>query len=164
MTRSGAEAQRYVDEYLEHHHVMMLATSGDEGSLWVCSLYYVYAARRLLFLSRPDSRHALEIGAGSSVAFAVTETDQKPPASAHGVQGTGLARPAKPAEMPWFLEHYGARFPSYVAQLRPPPEALAAEQATGTEASRAYVVLPDLAKLVDKRYSAEPVVISLPAD
>jgi len=45
-----------IADYLAGHHVMTLATQGDDGP-WAAAVFYANDGDRLLFLSSPNSRH-----------------------------------------------------------------------------------------------------------
>ena len=58
--------------YLQHHHVMTLATHGAEGP-WAAAVFYVNDGTDLYFLSAPTTRHARNIEADPRVAATVNE-------------------------------------------------------------------------------------------
>ncbi|NMG15764.1 pyridoxamine 5'-phosphate oxidase family protein [Aromatoleum bremense] len=58
--------------YLEHHHVMTLATQGPEGP-WAAAVFYVNDGADLYFLSAPSTRHARNLERDPRVAATVQE-------------------------------------------------------------------------------------------
>lgn len=79
---SEAPLRDRIGVYLRAHHTMTLATvgSGPEGAAeaHAASVFYAVDGRlRLVFLSKPSSRHGAHIVAGSRVAATVTEESQE---------------------------------------------------------------------------------------
>lgn len=155
----SATVRDYVENYFATHHVAMIATVGAIGEPWICSVYYTYARGRLLFVSRSDTLHSSHIGTGCNIAFAVTDTAQMPPASAHGLQGRGFARPALIREYPLFVRYYARMFPKYAGNMTS-PRALRASLSLAAE-TRPYVVVPNMIKLTDKRFCEAPTILEL---
>lgn len=58
--------------YLQHHHVMTLATQGAEGP-WAAAVFYVNDGANLYFLSAPSTRHARNLERDPRVAATVQE-------------------------------------------------------------------------------------------
>lgn len=157
MTSDTTAALRYIADYLRAHYITIIATKSQTGSLWICSVYYAYIDGTLLFASRPSTRHARDIGEGQAVAFAVTDTNQDPTVSAHGVQATGIARPAVWSEYGAFVRYYALRFPKYALEMTS-AESIAASLHSETSL-HPYVLIPNKIKLVDKRFGENPVTL-----
>lgn len=73
--------------YLHDHHVMTLATHGDEG-VWAAAVFYVNDGFTLYFLSAPSSRHTINLLHDPRVAVTVQE-DYADWRDVKGVQAEG---------------------------------------------------------------------------
>jgi uncharacterized protein len=151
------DARKYIGDYIGARHVMMLSTVDGDFKPWICTVYYVFVNEQLLFVSRPASRHARDVASGANVAFAITDTEQSPAISAHGIQGSGFARPALAREYPGFIRNYVRQFPKYGDEMRTLKLLRASLQ--NATSSRPYVVEIHSVKLTDKRFRQEPVTL-----
>lgn len=120
--------------YLRAHHTMTLATAagGPDGDpeVHAATLFYAVDSRlRLVFVSRPTSRHGAHIVGGSRVAATVTEESQEWQ-EIQGVQLWGGAEMLSGAAHVGGMAVYLRRFP-FVRDLLAQPglAALAAELA-----------------------------------
>jgi uncharacterized protein YhbP (UPF0306 family) len=155
----NATAIEYIRGYLATSHVATIATVSPAHEPWIFSVYYVFVSERLLFVSKPDTKHSQHIGDGANIAFSVTDSNQRPPASAHGIQGLGFARPATYREYPMFVRYYAKMFPKYGDHMEN-AESLRASVAN-VKSARPYVLIPHMLKLTDKRFSMDPITIEL---
>jgi uncharacterized protein YhbP (UPF0306 family) len=120
--------------YLRAHHTMTLATAaaGPDGDpeAHAASVFYAVDSRvRLVFVSKPNSRHGTHIVAGSRVAVTVTEESQAWQ-EIQGVQLWGRAEMLSGAARVGGMAVYLRRFP-FVRDLLAQPRlaALATELA-----------------------------------
>lgn len=131
-------------EQLDDHHVLTLATSGPDGP-WAAAVFYAYEDLALYFLSSPDSRHALNIGAGAEVA-ATIQRDYDDWPGIRGLQLRGWAAPIGATNEAGARARYGARFPVVGLAAKAPA---AIVRALGK--ARWYVMRPRTAWLIDNR-------------
>lgn len=101
--------------YLRAHHTMTLATAagGPDGvpEAHAASVFYAVDSRlRLVFVSKPSSRHGAHIVAGSRVAATVTEESQEWQ-EIQGVQLWGRAEMLSGAARARGMAVYLRRFP-----------------------------------------------------
>lgn len=158
MSQESALPLEYVESYLRAHHVVVVSSiNSSSGELWSWPVYYVYVRGRLLFASNMTSRHVSDIGVRARVSFVVTETDQRPPISAHAIQAVGIARPATFKEYSLFVSHYAPTFAKYGSNML--SSVKMKNSLNDALATRPYVVEPVYAKLTDKRYRQEPVEV-----
>ncbi len=120
--------------YLRAHHTMTLATAatGQDGTpeAHAASVFYALDSRlRLVFVSKPTSRHGVHILGGSRVAATVTEESQEWQ-EIQGVQLWGRAEMLSGAARVGEMAVYLRRFP-FVRDLLAQPRlaALATELA-----------------------------------
>jgi uncharacterized protein YhbP (UPF0306 family) len=113
----GAQVQRY----LRDHHVMTLASHGDEG-VWAAALFYANDGFAIYFLSSPMSRHGLNLAKNPRVSAAVHENyaDWR---QIKGVQLEGLASVLAGDEEARARRLYGAKFP-LVGKLEQAPASI----------------------------------------
>lgn len=135
--------------YLRAHHTMTLATAtcGPEGDpeAHAASVFYAVDSRlRLVFVSKPTSRHGAQIVGGSRVAATVTEEAQEWQ-EIQGVQLWGRAEMLSGAARARGMALYLRRFP-FVRDLLAQPglAALAKELAV-------FRVIPEHFALTDNR-------------
>ncbi len=128
--------------FLESHHVLTLATSGEEGP-WAAAVFYASRGFTLWFLSAPTTRHARNLTARSRVAATVQE-DTADWRAVRGVQLEGTAQLLAGAEAEEARGIYGAKFPLVASGGGAPPEIAAA-----LERIRWYRLLPERLYLVD---------------
>jgi uncharacterized protein len=77
-------------DYLQHHHVMSLATTGPLG-LWAAAVFYANDSFELIFLSAAHSRHAQNMAAEPRVAATIQE-DYDDWRAIKGIQLEGVVR------------------------------------------------------------------------
>jgi uncharacterized protein YhbP (UPF0306 family) len=96
-------------EYLAAHHVMTLATQGDNGA-WAAAVFYAHDGFDLYFLSSPRSRHAGQILERPRAAAAIHEhyADWR---AIRGIQLEGDAALLTGAEREAAIATYKERFP-----------------------------------------------------
>ena len=105
---SGTLRQR-VQAYLAAHHVVTLATGGEEGP-WAAAVFYVHEAWALYFLSAPTSRHARNIAQSPRVSATIQE-DYSDWREIKGVQLEGIAIRLSGDEEERARRLYAAKFP-----------------------------------------------------
>jgi uncharacterized protein len=117
---SGALRQR-VQAYLAAHHVMTLATNGDEG-LWAAAVFYVHEGWALYFLSAPTSRHCRNIAQNPRVSATIQE-DYSDWREIKGVQLEGIATRLSGSEEQRVQNLYAAKF-AFLGNLADAPAAI----------------------------------------
>ena len=95
--------------YLESHHVMTLATSGEEGP-WAAAVFYVNDGFTLYFLSSPRSRHGGDLAADAHCAAAMHEDYPDWP-DIKGIQLEGSVRRLSGADRLAAIARYAKKFP-----------------------------------------------------
>jgi uncharacterized protein len=98
-----------VRSYLREHHVMTLASLGDEG-VWAAAVFYANDGFAMYFLSPPTSRHCRNLGGNPRVSAAIHEdyTDWR---EIKGVQLEGIASVLAGEEEQIARRIYAAKFP-----------------------------------------------------
>lgn len=139
---SGGELRGKVEAFLAEHHVMTLATRGEDG-LWAAAVFYVHDGLRLYFLSSPKSRHARNLAASPSIA-ATIQRDYDDWPGIRGIQLSGSARELAGGEETRARELYGRKF-AIVGKLAQAPAAIVEAFAK----VRWYEVVPDDLYLID---------------
>lgn len=104
-------------EYLQHHNVMTLATTGPEG-VWAAAVFYVNDGFTLYFLSSPASRHSRNIAARPGVALTIQE-DYKDWPEIKGIQLEGQAYQLAGTAQEVAIAHYQTKFPLIGPQAQP---------------------------------------------
>ena len=105
----GPAARELALAYLAQHHVLTLATHGDDGP-WAAAVFYASEAFTLFFLSSPRSRHAQHLAARPHAAGAIHEDNCAWPAI-KGVQFEGTVARLEGAEQEAAERCYLAKFP-----------------------------------------------------
>ena len=115
------ELRERVQNYLREHHVMTLASHGDEGA-WAAAVFYANDGLEIYFLSSPTSRHCRNFGTNPRVSAAVHEdyTDWR---HIKGVQMEGIACVLAGEEEEQARRLYGEKFP-IVGKLEQAPAAI----------------------------------------
>jgi len=126
--------------FLEAHHVLTLATAGEEGP-WAAAVFYASRGFNLWFLSSPSTRHARNLLASPRAAATVQE-DTADWRAVKGLQLEGVVRLLEGAEAEEARALLGARFP--VVAGGGPPEIAAALARVGW-----YQLTPERLHLVD---------------
>lgn len=101
--------QRRALDYLAAHHVVTLATQGDDGP-WAAAVFYAHDGFDLYFLSALTTRHARHMLIRPRVAAAIQENydDWR---AIRGIQLEGDAALLEGAERGAAIALYRARFP-----------------------------------------------------
>lgn len=94
---------------LSQHHVMTLATQGDEGP-WAAALFYVRDGDDLIFLSSPSSRHCRDLALQPRCA-ATIQSDAGDWRSIQGIQVEGEVAGLEGEERARAQRLYAERFP-----------------------------------------------------
>lgn len=118
MTRLPAD----VAAQLGRHHVMTLATVGEDGP-WAAAVFYAHDDARLYFLSSPSTRHARNLAQDARCAATVQHDVADWPAVL-GIQIEGRAQALDGDAARTAHEVYGRKFP-LVADLGRAPLAIA---------------------------------------
>jgi uncharacterized protein YhbP (UPF0306 family) len=98
-----------VQAYLAAHHVVTLATGGEEGP-WAAAVFYAHEAWALYFLSAPTSRHSRNIAHSPRVSATIQE-DYSDWREIKGVQLEGIATRLSGDEEERARGLYAAKFP-----------------------------------------------------
>ena len=98
-----------VQSYLREHHVMTLASQGDEG-VWAAAVFYANDGFATYFLSSPTSRHGRNL-VGNPRASAAVHEDYADWREIKGVQMEGSTSMLAGEEEEKARRLYGAKFP-----------------------------------------------------
>lgn len=111
-----------VRSYLREHHVMTLASHGDQG-VWAAALFYANDGFAIYFLSSPTSRHCRNLARNPRASATVHDnyTDWR---EIKGVQLEGIASVLAGEEEEQARRLYGAKFP-IVGKLAQAPASIA---------------------------------------
>jgi len=134
--------RRRVQAYLGAHHVMTLATAGDEGP-WAAAVFYVHQGWALYFLSAAASRHCRNIAHNPRVAATIQE-DYTQWRQIKGIQLEGSAARLSGEEQARAQDLYGAKFP-----LLRDAAGLPAEIAAALAKISWYRIAPERAWFID---------------
>lgn len=96
-------------QYLQEHHVITLATFGDEG-VWATAVFYVNIDTNIYFLSARHTRHSKNIATNPHVAGAIQE-DYSAWESIKGVQLEGHCTLITGQERDDAIAAYAQKFP-----------------------------------------------------
>jgi len=110
-----------VRRFLSEHHVMTLASHGDEGA-WAAAVFYASDGFAFYFLSSPTSRHCRNL-AGNPRASAAVHEDCADWKAIKGVQLEGMVSVLAGDEEETARCLYGAKFP-IVGKLAQAPAAI----------------------------------------
>lgn len=108
---------------LAQHHVMTLATQGDEGP-WAAAVFYVPVGDDLVFLSSPSSRHCRNLAQQPRCA-ATIQSEYEDWRAVQGIQMVGEVSELIGGERSFAQGLYAERFP-VVQPANAPPVLLAA--------------------------------------
>ena len=124
-------------EYLAAHHVMSLATQGEDGP-WAAAVFYAHDDFDLFFLSSRTSRHARHIMDRPGVAAAIHENygDWR---AIRGIQLEGEATILEGADREAAISRYKQRFP-FVATAGELAEAFARVSWFRLRPARLYLI------------------------
>ena len=98
-----------VAEFLTGHHVMTLATHGEQGP-WAAALFYASDGCSLIFLSSPNSRHCRNLALDARCAATIQE-DYSDWALIKGIQLEGRVSELQGQEESRARQIYGEKFP-----------------------------------------------------
>lgn len=129
-------------DYLRTHHVMTLATEGDQGP-WAAAVFYVSDGFTLYFLSAPSTRHCTGIARRARVAATIQEDHADWP-RIKGIQLEGVASELGGADADRARQLYGDKYP-IVGKLAQAPAAIVEALAK----IRWYRVVPDRLYFID---------------
>jgi uncharacterized protein YhbP (UPF0306 family) len=108
------DARRRVSDYLQAHHVMTLATVGDDGPD-AAAVFYVNRGLDFYFVSAPQSRHCRNAHLDPQVAVTIHE-DYPVWSAIKGVQLHGIVRPLESVEIDPARTLFAAKFPDVPLQ------------------------------------------------
>ena len=131
-----------VQSYLREHHVMTLASHGEEG-VWAAAVFYANDGFAIYFLSSPSSRHGRDMAGNPRVSAAVHE-DYSDWRAIKGVQMEGSASMLAGKEEEMARRLYGAKFP-IVGKLEHAPASIVKALAK----VRWYKLVPDRLYFID---------------
>lgn len=131
-----------VRRYLREHHVMTLASHGDEG-VWAAAVFYANDGFAIYFLSSPTSRHCRNL-AGNPRASAAVHEDYADWREIKGVQMEGIASVLSGEEKERARRLYGAKFP-IVGKLEQAPASIVKALAK----VRWYKLIPERLYFID---------------
>jgi uncharacterized protein YhbP (UPF0306 family) len=106
-------------DYLAGHHVMTLATQGDDGP-WAAAVFYASDGCSLIFLSSPTSRHCRNLARDARCAATIQE-DYSDWARIKGIQIEGRVRELRGEEEKRAQHIYGEKFPDVGPLANLPP-------------------------------------------
>ncbi|MGP1678323.1 MAG: pyridoxamine 5'-phosphate oxidase family protein [Burkholderiales bacterium] len=131
-----------VAHYLREHHVMTLASHGDEG-VWTAAVFYANDGFTIYYLSAPTSRHCRNLAASPRASAAIHE-DYADWREIKGVQMEGIASALSGEEEQRARRLYGAKFP-VVGKLEQAPAAIVKALAK----VRWYKLMPERLYFID---------------
>jgi uncharacterized protein len=138
--KTGTLRER-VQAYLRDHHVMTLATSGEEGP-WAAAVFYVHEGWSLYFLSASTSRHCRNVARNPRVSATIQE-DYSDWKAIKGVQIEGTVTRLSGDREARIRALYAAKFPLLAGGARVPgaiAEAIAKVSWYGIAPERAYFI------------------------
>lgn len=101
-----------VPRLLAEHNYLVLGTVDPAGGPWVTPVFYAAdGARRILWVSSPDSRHSRNIAADSAVAITVFDSSA-PIGKAEALYFEATAGLVDEPDLPAALETLNARLPA----------------------------------------------------
>jgi hypothetical protein len=103
------EVHRAALDYLASHHVMTLATQGEDG-VWAAAVFYAHDNFDLYFLSATTTRHARHFLSQPRIAAAIHE-DYGDWRAIRGIQLEGTVRTLGGPERTEAIDLYLRRFP-----------------------------------------------------
>ena len=98
-----------VADYLTGHHVLTLATQGEQGP-WAAAVFYVSDGCSLIFLSSPNTRHCRNLALDARCAATIQE-DCRDWARIKGIQLEGRVSELHGQEESRARLIYGEKFP-----------------------------------------------------
>lgn len=128
--------------HLRHHHVMTLATTGEQG-VWAAALFFVNDGMTLYFLSSPTSRHCLNLSQHPRVAVTI-QADCTDWRDIKGLQAEGNVYELSGDEETRARKLYGDKFP-VVGKIAQAPAAIVKALAR----VRWYGFVPERAWFID---------------
>ncbi|MFO1427352.1 MAG: pyridoxamine 5'-phosphate oxidase family protein [Steroidobacteraceae bacterium] len=134
-----------LEQYLDSHAVLTLATSGPAGAA-AAAVFYARDGADFYFLSAPSTLHARNIASTAAVA-ATVQDDVEDWAHIRGVQLRGWALQLAGVEARQAQAHYARRFPAiFDPQRRPAAIAAALERIHWYRLAAEHVRLIDNAR------------------
>lgn len=133
-----------VADFLAHHHVMTLATTGADGP-WAAAVFYASDGPGLVFLSSPGSRHARDLALDARSA-ATIQPDYDDWPQIRGIQLAGRVSLLQGDDEAAARRCYALRFP-IAGPLGQAPAAIAQALAK----VRWYRLLPERMYFIDNR-------------
>lgn len=128
--------------YLRAHHVMTLATRGDDGP-WAAAVFYVNDGFTLYCLSAPTSRHCLHVAQHPRVAATIHEDYADWP-QIRGIQLEGIASELAGEDADRARRLYADKYP-IVGKLAQAPAAIVEAMAK----IRWYRIVPERLYFID---------------
>lgn len=107
-------------QFLSRHHVMSLATQGDDGP-WAAAVFYVQDAQGLVFLSAPGTRHGRNLARDPRCA-ATIQKDYEDWPQIQGVQLEGRVQELTGDEQALARQRYAQTYPVAGLAARAPAE------------------------------------------
>ena len=88
----GTEIDERFAKFIAKHHVLTVATVGEEGRPYVANCFYAYDRKRNLFIFTSDiaTRHGAEMEANANVALSIV-LETRIVGRVQGLQITGIA-------------------------------------------------------------------------
>jgi len=114
-----ADLRRRAIALLQDHHVMTLATFDGEAP-WAAAVFYASDGLDLVFLSKPQTRHARHLAANARCAVTI-QRDYSDWPQIKGIQAEGLCTELLGAEREHAIALYGQRFPLVGRAASAPP-------------------------------------------
>lgn len=105
-----AQLMQETKSYLDAHHVMTLATTGEHGP-WASAVFYVNTDFDFYFFTETNTRHGHNLVANPLVAAAIHE-DYHDWREVKGIQLQGEAVPVGPVEKARVIALFTRKFPS----------------------------------------------------
>lgn len=117
------ELQARIHAFIAQHHVMTLASAGENGP-WIAPVFYAeyrdeHDRPRLAFVSSPASRHATELGADGRAAAAI-HVDTTEWRQIRGLQLSGRVHLLEGEERERARRRYAEKFPAIGNPARAP--------------------------------------------
>lgn len=135
------ELRQQALDYLQTHHVLTLATHGEDG-IWATAVFYAAEGFALTFLSAGHTRHAQHIAQNPHCAATIQENHTEW-SEIQGIQLEGMVHLLKGLEREKAITGYMARHP-FLAQA-PPPLQIALTKVNW------YLLTPSRLYLIDNR-------------
>ncbi len=98
--------ERKIIKFIERHHVMTLATSGEQG-LYCANAFFAFDpdTQALIFATDPSTRHGAEMIQNPNVAASIV-LETKVVGRIQGAQITGVVREATPQDKTLYVKRF----------------------------------------------------------